>query len=67
VTETVLHGGRRIADAAKLKINWFVSPLEPQEGDIGMVVNIRPGDLRTFILEVEMIQNEDAIISYETV
>ena len=67
VTETVLHGGRRIADAAKLKINWVVSPLEPQEGDIGMVVNIRPGDLRTFILEVEMIQNEDAIISYETV
>jgi hypothetical protein len=55
VTETVLHGGMRVSDAQATKLHWSAKSEAPESSPSGnpMRVVLKPGDIRTFILEMQ--------------
>jgi hypothetical protein len=59
VTETVLNAGMTVARAAERKIIWSPNMEESPASPVGddFKVTIRPGDIRTFILETEFPAN----------
>jgi hypothetical protein len=56
VTETVLHAGRTVEDAEKLKIHWSADDAEKVQSATGMTrLIVIPGEIRTLIVEAKLI------------
>jgi hypothetical protein len=54
VAETVLHAGRTVEEAETLKIHWNGQKSENPSPLEGKRVFIRPGEIRTFIIEAQV-------------